>query len=84
MQNLELRLKDLEAVSAAVAGLDFAIQRDQHSGTKLVLQIGGVEPDALQGVAALTDRHLEQWHAARAEQAEGAHFGYDAGHLARP
>ena len=38
VQHLELRLKNLEAVSAAIAGLDFAVQRDQHSGAKLVLQ----------------------------------------------
>ena len=53
-----------------------------HAGAKLVLQVGGVEPDALQRVAPLADGHLEDRHAARAEQAEGADFGDDAGHLA--
>ena len=84
VQDLELRLQDLEAMAAAIAGFDFAVQRDQHAGAKLVLQIGRVEPDALQRVAALADGHLEEGHAAGAEEAEGAHLGDDAGHLARP
>ena len=52
-------------------------------GAKLVLQISGVEPDALQRVATLAHRHLKQRHAPGAEQAKGAHLGNNAGHLAR-
>ena len=83
VQDLELRLHDLEAMSAAIAGFDFAIQSDQHAGAELVLQIRGIEPDALQRVAALADGHLEERHAAGAKEAEGADLGDDAGHLAR-
>ena len=39
VQDFELRLKDLEAMPVAIAGFDFAVERDQHAGTKLVLQI---------------------------------------------
>ena len=83
VKNFELRLEDLEAMPVAVAGLDFAVERDQHAGSKFVFQICCVEPDALQGVAALADSHLEDGHAARAKEAEGAYFGDNAGHLPR-
>ena len=82
VQDLELRLDDFEAMAAAIASLDLAIQRERHAGAKLVLQVGGVKPNALQRVAPLADGHLEDRHAARAEQSEGAHVGDDAGHLA--
>ena len=52
-------------------------------GAELVFQVSGVKPDALQRVATLAHRHLKQRHAPGAKQAEGAHLGDDAGHLAR-
>ncbi len=70
-------------MAAAIAGFHFAVQSHQHSGAELVLEIRGVEPDTLQGVAALANGHFEQRHAAGAEEAERAHLGDDAGHLAR-
>ena len=39
VQDFELRLENLEAMPVAITGFDFAVQRDQHSGTKFVLQI---------------------------------------------
>ena len=83
VQDLELRLHDLEAMAAAIAGFDFAIQSDQHAGAEFVLQIGGIEPDAFERIAALADGHFEQRHAAGAEESEGTDLGDDAGHLAR-
>src|ERR1035438_2754703 len=82
VQNLELRLDNFEAVASTIARFHLAVQRQQHAGAKLVLQVGGVEPHALQRVTPLADGHLEDGHAARAEQSEGAHLGDDAGHLA--
>ncbi len=77
-----MRLHDLEAMAAAIAGFDFAVQSDQHAGAKFVLQISGVEPDAFERVAALADGHFEQWHATGAKESEGTDLGDDAGHFA--
>src|SRR5664279_2186650 len=82
VQNLKLGLDNFEAVASTIARFHLAVQRQQHAGAKLVLQVGGVEPHALQRVTPLADGHLEDGHAARAEQSEGAHLGDDAGHLA--
>ena len=84
VQNLELRLDNLEAVAlAALGNFHLAVERQQHAGAKFVAQVAAVEPQALQGVAALAHGHLKDGHAAGAKQAEGAHLGDDAGHLAR-
>ena len=82
VQDLELRLDNFEAVASTIARFHLAVERQQHAGAKLVLQVGGVEPHALQRVTPLSDGHLEDGHAARAEQSEGAHLGDNAGHLA--
>src|SRR5208283_4032885 len=83
VQDFELRLDDFEAVASAITRFNFAIKRHQHSGTKFVLQVRGVEPYALQRVTALANRHLEDGHSARAEQSTGAYLCDDAGHLTR-
>src|ERR1019366_5011392 len=82
VQYLELGLDNFEAMASTIARFHLAVERQQHAGAKLVLQVGGVEPHALQRVTPLSDGHLEDGHAARAEQAEGAYLGDNAGHLA--
>src|ERR1039458_6573756 len=44
VQYLELGLDNLEAMASTVARFHLAVQRQQHAGAKLVLQVGGVEP----------------------------------------
>src|ERR1035437_1698359 len=70
VQNLELRLDNFEAVASTIARFHLAVQRQQHAGAKLVLQVGGVKPYALQRVPPLADGHLEDRHTARAEQSD--------------
>ena len=77
-----MRLHDLEAMAAAIAGLHFAVQSYQHAGAEFVLEIRRVKPNTFQRVAALADGHLEQRHAAGAKESEGADLGDNAGHLA--
>ncbi len=83
VQDFKLRLHDLQSLTAEVALLDSAVKRHHHTRAKLVFQVSGVEPDALQGVASLAHRHFKQRHLARTKQAKRANFGDNAGHLAR-
>ena len=66
-QQLELRLDHFE-VAGGARGLDLAVDGDGLAGVEFAVQIGAVEPDALQGVAALADGELEDRGAAGAEQ----------------
>ena len=72
-ENFELRLHDLQ-ISVAIL-FDLAVERDHLSRLKLVLQICGVEPQALQSAAALANRELKNRHAACAKQSGVADFG---------
>ena len=47
VQNLELRLQDLQALPPEVALLHSAVERQRHAGLKPIFEISGVEPDAL-------------------------------------
>ena len=58
-QNLELRLDHFE-VAGGARGLDLAVDRDGLAGVELAVEIGGVEPDALHGAAALAEGELEE------------------------
>ena len=80
-ENFELRLHELQ-ISAALL-LNLAVKGYKLPGLETVAQISGVEPDALQAASALAGRHLKNGHAAGAEQARGADFGDDRGHLSR-
>ena len=80
-QQLQLRLNHLQ-VAGGARGLDLAVDGDGLPGVEFALEIGGVEPDALERMAALADGQFEDRHAAGAEQDCAAHFGDDAGRFA--
>ncbi len=80
-ENFKLRLHQLQFSAALL--LHFSVQRDKLTGLEAVPQISAVEPDALQSASALAGGHLENGHAAGAEQSRGADFRDDRGHLAR-
>ena len=81
-QNLKLRLDHLE-VAGRPRRFHLSVHRHRLPGMKLVLQVGPVEPHALQRQAALAQGHLEDRHAPRPQQCRPAHLGDHARHLAR-
>ncbi len=83
-QDLELRLHQLDAMAPAAWFLHPAIESDRLSGLELISQVGGIEPYAGDGLAALAGGHLVDFDAAPggAEQAGAADFRDDGGHLA--
>ena len=61
-QHLELRLNHFE-VAGGAGGLDLAVDGDGLAGLELAVEIGAVEPDALERAAALADGELEDGRA---------------------
>ncbi len=78
-KNFKLGLHQLQFSTALL--FDLAIKRDELSGLEAVSKIGAVEPDTLQPASTLPGGHLEDRHAAGAEQARGADLGDDCRHL---
>ena len=81
-QDFELRLNDLQLAVVRIF-FHLAVKRDHLPGRELVLQVGGVKPQAAQPRASLPDRELEDRHASRAEQAGIPHFPNHRRHLSR-
>ena len=80
-QHLELRLNHLE-IACRPRWLNLPVDGYRLPGVELALQIGCVEPDALQRQPALPHGQLEDRHFAGAQQDRAAHLRDDAGHLA--
>ncbi len=80
-QHFKLRLDNLQ-LSAARVLLHLAIERDQLAGLELILQIGGIEPEAFQARSSLAHGELEDGHAAGAKQPRVANFADHGGHFA--
>ena len=80
-QQLELGLNHFE-IAGGTRGLDLAVEGHGLSGVEFAVEVGSVEPDALEREASLADGEFEDGHAAGAQQSRAAHLGDDAGSLA--
>ncbi len=79
-QELELGLDHLEAACGGAGGFELAVEGDHGSEREAVLEIGAVEPHALDGGGALADGHLEEGHAGGAKEGGAADLADDGGH----